>query len=514
MLKGFTIDAARLPEPLPLYRRMVDLMAGWGCDTLLLRLTDDQGSAYRFASHPELITHRHAFGADELRELAGHARSRGIEVIPEIESFGHARYITDVPRHAHLFDGERPADGRFVYNSLSPVAPGSHALIADLYAEIAAIVPGRYLHGGCDEVNWGHGEASKLAIAEHGREAIWIGYINRLAATARALGRELIIWADHVLRHDAEFAEGLDPTIILHEWDYWTIDAAELRARAERGIARGHRVIGGPGTIYAQWGPRAGAPQFANLQAYCATYRTLDPAFSLGVIATDWLPSRTVPWANLDLYSIAGACLSGEDLTTQAGRDRAFGRFVEGHLGAAWDARWREAFAELYRLGPARHPGGPLAAQPRLLSPWRNAEEARAQIAAGAPEDPGYAALADRIAELSPEVRRHRTDYDALVLTVDYLAHLWWRAAAIARPAPDLAVIARADASMRDRLERQWVTARHADDLGDDPRLAVEMPDPRDHLHRSMRAAAAFSAALAADRSLLGAPARTLAAKS
>src|SRR5512135_1315315 len=59
-LRGLVVDAARVPEKPEYYRRLIDFSREWEMNALLLRLTDDQGSALRFRSHPELITHPHA----------------------------------------------------------------------------------------------------------------------------------------------------------------------------------------------------------------------------------------------------------------------------------------------------------------------------------------------------------------------------------------------------------------------------------------------------------------------
>jgi N-acetyl-beta-hexosaminidase len=110
------IDAARLPEPLSYYRRLIDFCADWGFNAILFRLADDQGSAFRFTSHPELITHPHAFTAQELSCLSGYAASRGIDLIPEIESFGHTAYITRAPQHSHLQDSRPSGVDQFTSN--------------------------------------------------------------------------------------------------------------------------------------------------------------------------------------------------------------------------------------------------------------------------------------------------------------------------------------------------------------------------------------------------------------
>ena len=63
-LRGFVVDAARLPETMDYYRRLVRFCADWGMNVLLFRVADDQGTAVRFSSHPELIYHKNAFTPD------------------------------------------------------------------------------------------------------------------------------------------------------------------------------------------------------------------------------------------------------------------------------------------------------------------------------------------------------------------------------------------------------------------------------------------------------------------
>ena len=58
--RGMMIDAARQPESLPYYHRLIDFCADWGLNTLLFRLCDDQGCAVRFERRPDLVTHEHA----------------------------------------------------------------------------------------------------------------------------------------------------------------------------------------------------------------------------------------------------------------------------------------------------------------------------------------------------------------------------------------------------------------------------------------------------------------------
>jgi len=104
MLRGLMADAGRVPEDPSYYRRAIDFCREWNMNAYLISLADDQGCAFRFKSHPELITHKNALTPGQARELADYAHQRGVELIPEIESFGHTRFITGVPQYAHLQD--------------------------------------------------------------------------------------------------------------------------------------------------------------------------------------------------------------------------------------------------------------------------------------------------------------------------------------------------------------------------------------------------------------------------
>src|ERR1700761_9398365 len=178
-IRGLMVDAARVPEDLTYYRRVIDFCAAWQLNTLQFRLTDDQGSALRFSSVPDLVTHPHAFTAGELTQLVEYGKTRGVELLPEIEAFGHPGYVTRSPAYAHLLDNDPQGSAEFT--GIIPVHPESAPLFEKLFREVAAIFPCKYLHGGCDEVNWGGSALSRKALATHSRADIWANWLNQLS---------------------------------------------------------------------------------------------------------------------------------------------------------------------------------------------------------------------------------------------------------------------------------------------------------------------------------------------
>ena len=60
---------------------------------------------------------------------------RGIEVIPELETFGHTRYITDKTEYQHLTAGKRTKEIHF--NAINPLHEDTHSLMFQLIQSVA-----------------------------------------------------------------------------------------------------------------------------------------------------------------------------------------------------------------------------------------------------------------------------------------------------------------------------------------------------------------------------------------
>jgi N-acetyl-beta-hexosaminidase len=218
-MRGVMVDAGRVPETMAYYKQVIEFCSDWGLNTLHFRLTDDQGSAMHFTSVPDLVNHANAFTAEELKSLVEFGRSHGVELIPEVESFGHTGYITRSPAYEHLLDRDATG-GDAEFTGIIPVNPETLALFGKLYREVAAIFPSAYLHGGCDEVNWGGSLLSRKALQAKGRARVWAEYLNSLNEISTGLGKELIVWGDFVLHKEPAILGQLNKKIIIMDWNY------------------------------------------------------------------------------------------------------------------------------------------------------------------------------------------------------------------------------------------------------------------------------------------------------
>ena len=501
-MRGLMVDAGRVPEKLEYYRRVIDFCADWGCNTLHFRLADDQGSALRFASVSGLITHKNAFTPEQLSDLAEYGQRHGINVLPEIESFGHTGYITRSPAFAHLLD--RDPNGSSEFSGVSPVDPATLALMTKLYGEVASIFPSNYLHGGCDEVNWGGSARSRQALQSRSRAQIWADYLNALNRAAMELHKELIVWGDFVLHKDPQILGLLDKRIIIMDWNYAENNAVPLHDTIEKIAAHGTRAIGAPGLSCYRWGPRVGTEQLRNVGAYADAYLASNESASLGVVVTNWIPSRYVQNSIWDSFAYAAVALNQGTATAQTS---GFQRFVEKHYQTTWIEHWRELFESLYSAAPCWPEESPASWQGlKLPVPWSNDAQLTALLGAGASAPNPFTRLSSLLVLLEPSVLTNLADFQAFALCIHYLERMFWRETVVIEQASQrpldraratllVQAIAARDQALADALTSDWDTGRFADaSAASQPVIDLH---PKDQMLFQWKQAARYSASLA-----------------
>lgn len=412
--RGFMIDAPRTVETMEYYFRLIDFCHNEGLNSIIFRITDDQGSAYYFKSHPELKTCRGAFKTQELKKLVKYADGKGIEMIPEIESFGHAKYIIETQRYKFLDDGDQGKD----FNSVSPVSDSTLQLMKDLYTEITAIFTSRYLHIGCDEVNWGHGEMSRKALETNTKSRIWAGYVNKLNEYVKSLGRKAIIWGDVPIYHDKEVLDLLGRDIVIMDWNYWETDKSRVDSVVRTILSKGFQVIGCPALNWCRWGPRMGNAQFENIKAYAEVYGNLSSDNNLGIFLSNWVPMRYLQNSQWDTYTIAAKIL------THRGNYQymdALPEFVKNHFGVDWDEGWKR----IYHVAYERAPQSFCAQNDSLrLLPWSDREDIKAILARNVPLENPFVEIKDLLFHYQHRIKRNKADFDDLRLSIQFLEYI------------------------------------------------------------------------------------------
>ena len=86
-----------------------------------------------------------------------------------------------------------------------------------------------------------------------------------------------------------------------------------------------------------------------NIDAYADAYLETEDPNSLGVILTNWVPSRYVQNSIWDGFAYAAVAFNDGTATAQTS---GFRRFVEKHYRAKWNEVWDEVFHMIYDAAP------------------------------------------------------------------------------------------------------------------------------------------------------------------
>lgn len=297
-IRGLMLDPARLVERHAFYFDLLPRLAAWGFNTLWWHFVDDQGFVLKLRRHPELAC-PHAFTRDELRRFVARAGECGIDVVPEVETLGHARFITNLPQYAHLADGDVVG-----FNAVCPSHPDTLPLLREIIEEVAELFPSRYFHAGLDEVSFGECARCRAAAKGGSLDDVYAEHVRRIHGIVTGLGKRMVMWADHV-EHTPRLLTVLPKDIVLAHWHYGRVK----REHFERSLRAGFEVVGCPAVC--RWGDmvQPNAPAFANLDEMIEQVTPLAGQGILGIVNTWWTPYRVVRDACLPAVAYTGHAL-------------------------------------------------------------------------------------------------------------------------------------------------------------------------------------------------------------
>lgn len=204
---------------LPMWRReymdtMVDRLKPWGFNAVLYEIEDK----LRFARHSD-IAHKEAFTGEQTAEFVKACRAKGIEVIPFMQSLGHAECVLTKPAYAHL---REVPEG---YDQYDPLSLEARQLIIDLYDEIIEVFkPREYFHMGGDET-WRLGRSEKCApfVQQNGVGGLYLHHMQPLFEHLSSHGLRPLLWADVALSHP-DMLSKIPHNVVLVDWDYSTTE--------------------------------------------------------------------------------------------------------------------------------------------------------------------------------------------------------------------------------------------------------------------------------------------------
>lgn len=407
-MRAVMLDLARCKEKHVYYYHVIDQLARWKINTVFVHFTDDDGSALEIKRYPKLAV-RNAFTQAEMRDLIRYAAKRHIELIPEVESWGHARYITRVSELAGLAESEQHK------GTLCTLNPKVWEVLGHIYDEVAALFPSRYMHAGCDESSFGHCELCSAKVATDGVDALVGEHLRGVCELVKAKGKTPMIWSD-ILMLNRGATQAVPKDAIVCYWNY------RADAKPEPAIflkEQGFEVIGCPALV---WGGRMILPMTDTLDNVRAMAKTVIDHNCLGMETTVWLPQRYITdTLSFGLAYAAELSWSGEK------RERLeFAKaFARGFFGLEPTAEIAQTLVNIHGLAMG------------TSSVFTNVWNYRGQL--DKLSDPAVLShtipARDRAKAISlvlkryrPKVKSHQTEFDALILAADTSHHIARRA--------------------------------------------------------------------------------------
>eukprot|EP00045_Choanoeca_perplexa_P018020 m.274610 g.274610 ORF g.274610 m.274610 type:complete len:647 (+) comp17690_c0_seq3:36-1976(+) len=234
------VDTARHFQALPALKAIVDSLVYAKINVVHWHLVDTQSFPFMSPTYPKLgsmgaWSSQERFTAADVAELVEYARQRGVRVMLEIDTPGHAgSWCKGHPEVCPSPTCTQP---------LNPATEATFDLLSGLFKDVTGgatgkgLFPDNMFHLGGDEVNtdcWTSTPSVAAWLKEQGLTADqgYAYFVNRTQAIAHSYGRQVVCW-EEVWDH---FGTQLKQDTIIHQW----LPGSTIAVNA---TAHGYRVL-------------------------------------------------------------------------------------------------------------------------------------------------------------------------------------------------------------------------------------------------------------------------------
>ena len=235
---GTMIDCSRNAVMKPeAVRKWIDILAELGYNTLLLYTED----TFQLDTHPYFGHLRGRYSQQELKEIDDYAFSKGIELMPCIQTLAHLNQIFQWNCYAPIRD---------CYDILLAGEEKTYELIDEMFRVISRTFRSKNINIGMDEAHMlGRGQyLTKFGLKE--RTQILLEHLNRVSEIAKKYDLKLSMWGDmfvRMLNASADDMTAIDvadavrsripDNVDLIYWDYYGCDEEHYNTQMKRHLA-------------------------------------------------------------------------------------------------------------------------------------------------------------------------------------------------------------------------------------------------------------------------------------
>ena len=173
---------------------------------------------FPYQKHP-LLCDGEGFTMEQIKLLAQVCEECHVEVIPLVQSLGHAYYVLRHPEYAHLRETARTTQ------QYCPSNPACRAFYFELAQEILDVFPNvrRWHMGGDESRRLGVCDACARKVREQGMSHLYADHMNQVASWMLERGITPLSWGD-IFEEHPETLGVLDKRIIICYWNYDIIE--------------------------------------------------------------------------------------------------------------------------------------------------------------------------------------------------------------------------------------------------------------------------------------------------
>ncbi|MFU8780870.1 MAG: beta-N-acetylhexosaminidase [Kiritimatiellia bacterium] len=209
--RGVMLDVSRCKVPtMETCKRLIDRLAGLRINQIQLYIEH----TFAFSAHQTVWADASPFTHAEIMELDQYCADRFVELVPNLNSFGHVERWLRHPEYRHL--AECPDMER-----CSTLAPNQASLrfLEELYDEYLPCFSSSMFNVGCDET-WELGKGrSKKRSAQIGTTAVYLEFLLKIHRLVTKSAKRMQFWGDIIL-HQPELIAQLPKDMIALNWGY------------------------------------------------------------------------------------------------------------------------------------------------------------------------------------------------------------------------------------------------------------------------------------------------------
>ena len=224
--RGAMLDISRHYFDAAFIKKTLSSLAIFDYNTLHLHLTDDQGWRLESKVFPLLHEvgskrkhsqnnhglleptyddkeHSGYITQDEVREIVSHARSLGIQVVPEINIPGHTGALLAAYPQFGINQKQVEVSGRWgISDNLLRPFPETFEFLERVFQEVASIFPAEYIHVGGDESLIDNWLQDSEVVAWMQKESylttkeIFLFFMTEIEKIINNLGKKMVTWDD------------------------------------------------------------------------------------------------------------------------------------------------------------------------------------------------------------------------------------------------------------------------------------------------------------------------------